>query len=113
MPAFSKFLCDYDVNKKLSVKSNFVQHLPAFRRGATVYFPVVDVSSETSWEFGYYVRRNRHLKPVFQRGWQDYRRFKGLKVGDKITFWADRGRYRIIAERKIRLFGQEIYGVLP
>ncbi|GLT63553.1 hypothetical protein SLA2020_361110 [Shorea laevis] len=113
MPSFSKFLCNSDVKKQLAVKGNFVQHLPTSRRGATVYFLVVDVSSETSWEFGYYVRRNGQLKPVFQGGWQDYRRFKGLIVGDKITFWTDRGRYRIKAQRKIKLFGQEMYGVLP
>ncbi|GLT63547.1 hypothetical protein SLA2020_361060 [Shorea laevis] len=113
MPSFSKFLCHSDVKKKLAVKSNFVQHLLAFRRGATVYFPVVDVSSGRTWQFGYYVRRNGHLKPVFQGGWQDYRRFKGPKVGDKITFWADRGRYRIKAQREIKLFGEKMYGVLP
>ncbi|GKV23664.1 hypothetical protein SLEP1_g33368 [Rubroshorea leprosula] len=113
MPSFSKFLCDSDVKKQLAIKSNFVQHPSASRRGATVYFPVVDVTSETSWEFGYYVRRNGHQKPVFQGEWQDYRRVKGLKVDDKITFWADHGHYRIKAQRKIKLFGQEMYGVLP
>ncbi|GKV23663.1 hypothetical protein SLE2022_295730 [Rubroshorea leprosula] len=112
MPSFSKFLSDSDVKKQMAIDSNFVQHLPQSRRGATVHFPVVDISSGTLWNFGYYVRMKGHLKPAFQGGWHNYRRHKGLKVGDKIIFWADRGRYRIKALRKIKLFGQEMYGVL-
>ncbi|GLT45380.1 hypothetical protein SLA2020_192150 [Shorea laevis] len=109
MPSFSKFLCETDVKKQIAVRSDFVGHLPE-TRGKTVYFPVVDVSSGRTWQFGYYTRKDGHPKPVFQGEWIDYRRNRGLKVGDKITFWADGGSYRIQAERKmIRLMGQEIW----
>ncbi|GLT65267.1 hypothetical protein SLA2020_377060 [Shorea laevis] len=108
MSSFTKILCETDVKKQMAVNSDFVNYLPQSRGGETVNFPVMDVSSGTTWEFGYYVRRDGHLKPVFQGGWRDYCRDKDLKVGDKITFWADDGSYRIKAERKIKLLGQEI-----
>ncbi|GLT67981.1 hypothetical protein SLA2020_402490 [Shorea laevis] len=109
MSSFTKILCETDVKKQMAVNSDLVNHLPQSRGGETVNLPVMDVSSGTTWEFGYYVRRDGHPKPVFQGGWHDYRRNKGLKVGDKITFWADDGSYRIKAERKIKLMGQEFW----
>ncbi|GLT74622.1 hypothetical protein SLA2020_464100 [Shorea laevis] len=109
MPSFSKLLCETDVKKQMAVNSDFVRHLPEPRGGGTINFQVVDVSSGRTWQFGYYVRRDGHPKPVFQGDWHDYRREKGLKVGDKITFWADGGNYSIQAERKITLMGQEIW----
>ncbi|GKV23682.1 hypothetical protein SLEP1_g33384 [Rubroshorea leprosula] len=108
MPSFSKILCDTDVKKQMAVNSDFVGHLPESRGGETVTFPVVD-GSGTTWQFGYYVRRDGHPKPVFQGGWHDYRRDRGLKAGDKITFWADGGNYSIQAERKIKLLGKEMW----
>ncbi|GLT28933.1 hypothetical protein SLA2020_038350 [Shorea laevis] len=109
MPSFSKILCDTDVKKQMAVNGDFVDHLPQSRGGETVSFPVVDVSSGTTWQFGYYVKRDGHPKPVFQGGWHDYRRHRCLKVGDKITFSADGGNYSVQAERKIKFMGREVW----
>ncbi|GKU97711.1 hypothetical protein SLEP1_g10818 [Rubroshorea leprosula] len=109
MPSFSKILSEGDIKRQMAVNSDFVDHLPEHRGGETVNFPVVDVRSGTTWQFGYYVRRDGHPKPVFLGGWHDYRRHRGLKVGDKITFWADGGNYSVQAERKVSLMGREIW----
>ncbi|XVF16383.1 hypothetical protein REPUB_Repub10bG0026700 [Reevesia pubescens] len=43
--------------------------------------------------------KNGHLKPVVSKGWRAFVRAKGLKPGDKVTF------YLKISEDGIRVFG--------
>ncbi|GLU20051.1 hypothetical protein SLE2022_362660 [Rubroshorea leprosula] len=116
MALFSKILTQTDSSKRLAIPSKFTrQHLPEFE-GGTLNLVVEDVRGQ-GWCFGYSVRREGHPKPVFQAGWLDFVRKKCLTPGDRVTFWLDQNaangpRYKIAAERKIKLLGHEIYAAV-
>ena len=117
MANFEKCLTEVDVKKQMAIPSDFVQHLPNYEGGYTIFFPVHDVSGNI-WEgFGYYIRSRDHNpyypKPVFQGDWRKYVREKQLTPGDKIIFRVEENanngapRYIIAAQKKkIKLFGR-------
>ncbi|GMJ05295.1 hypothetical protein HRI_004198700 [Hibiscus trionum] len=111
---FEKQLTEVDVKKQVAIPTSFVQHLPDHDGGYTMSLPVCDVSGKV-WEFGYYRRtRDGYAKPVFQKGWRDFVRGKGLSPGDKIIFRVERNgvdgapMYTVAAQKRIRLFGSAV-----
>ncbi|GKU98926.1 hypothetical protein SLEP1_g11859 [Rubroshorea leprosula] len=116
MALFSKILTQTDIDKRLAIPTKFMrQHLPEFP-GGTLNLMVEDVRGH-DWSFGYSIRREGHPKPVLQAGWLDFVRDNCLTPGDRITFWQDQNaangpRYKIAAERKIKLLGREFYAAV-
>ena len=99
MAYFVKYLTKVDVEKQMAIPTNFIEHLPRYQGGETIYFPVHDVSGKIWESIGYYIRKagQRYPKP---RGWRKYVHAKRLTPGDKII--------TIAAKRKIKLFGKTI-----
>lgn len=109
--SFEKILTNTDVNQRLKIPTHFMQHLPNKERGGNVYLNVLDTSSAEQFQFSYYTRSSGNPNPVFQGGWKEYCRNKGLEPGDRITFECP--SYTIHAQRKVRLMGAEVWLVLP
>ncbi|KAK8527478.1 hypothetical protein V6N12_054690 [Hibiscus sabdariffa] len=50
MAYFEKFLTPVDVKKQVAIPSDFVKHLPEYKGGRTINFPVRDVAvAEDKW----------------------------------------------------------------
>ncbi|XVF04345.1 hypothetical protein REPUB_Repub05bG0074500 [Reevesia pubescens] len=113
MAYFKKCLTEVDVKKQLAIPSYFIEHLPHYEGGRTIYFSVHEVSGDVWPSFGYYTRGEGtdYRKPVFQGDWRRYVLAKGLTPGDKIIFRGEENgfngppRYTIAAQKKVLLFG--------
>ncbi|KAK8603114.1 hypothetical protein V6N13_085310 [Hibiscus sabdariffa] len=52
MAYFEKFLTPVDVKKQVAIPSDFVKHLPEYKGGRTINFPVRDVAGNVWENFG-------------------------------------------------------------
>ncbi|MFQ6663886.1 hypothetical protein Gotur_031209 [Gossypium turneri] len=103
---FVKILSKTDTEKRLSLPTKYMKHLPRIRRGHAVNLTVMDEQGR-QWHFGYTIRRNGHPKPVLSAGWHDFVKGKYLKPGDQIIFKQEANDaaalYTIGVKRRIRL----------
>ncbi|XWS27325.1 hypothetical protein CRYUN_Cryun26dG0105400 [Craigia yunnanensis] len=117
MAYFEKYLTEVDVKKQMAIPTDFVQYLPQYEGGYTIYFPVHDVSGNIWERFGYYIRSRDcdayYAKPVFQGDWHKYVHDKHLTLGDKIIFRVEENagapRYIIAAQKKTVLLGTIVW----
>ncbi|KAB2036728.1 hypothetical protein ERO13_D03G021100v2 [Gossypium hirsutum] len=109
---FVKILSKTDTEKRLSLPTKYMKHLPRIRRGHAVNLTVMDEQGR-QWHFGYTIRRNGHPKPVLSAGWHDFVKGKYLKPGDQIIFKLEANDaaalYTIGVKRRIRLLGTEVW----
>ncbi|XVE69415.1 hypothetical protein DITRI_Ditri09bG0150500 [Diplodiscus trichospermus] len=115
MPVFSKLLTDTDVLKRLAIPTGCLEHLSSGKGENSVPFHVVDENGE-KWNFVCSTRsKGYYPKPCLSRGWRHFVRSKGLRVGDRIVFHkdAEAETYKIGVQRKIMLFGEEIWSDCP
>ncbi|MBA0850968.1 hypothetical protein Goshw_010371, partial [Gossypium schwendimanii] len=113
---FVKILSKTDTEKRLSLPTKYMKHLPRIRRGHAVNLTVMDEQGR-QWHFGYTIRRNGHPKPVLSAGWHDFVKGKYLKPGDQIIFKLEANDaaalYTIGVKRRIRLLGTEVWTAVP
>ncbi|KAK8367534.1 hypothetical protein V6Z11_A02G187400 [Gossypium hirsutum] len=87
-----------DAEKRLSLPTEYMKHLPRNRRGHPVNLAVIDM-------------QGRHYpKPVLSAGWLDFVKVKCLRPGDHIMFKVEPNAfYTIGVKRRIRLLGAEVW----
>ncbi|WRX11328.1 B3 DNA binding domain - like 10 [Theobroma cacao] len=113
---FTKKLSKTDVvEKRLSLPTKYMRHLPGFRGGHAVNLPVMDVHG-TEWHFRYSIRRKGHPKPVLSTGWGNFVKSKCLRPGDRIIIKMEANvaaapgpLYIIGVKRRMRLLGKEVW----
>lgn len=93
LPIFWKSLTKVDVEKKLSVPTKALQHLPSFGDNHHLYIEAMD-DRGYFWSFQCSIRRNGHPKPVLSsRTWLPFVRYRNLTVGDTIKLYKEHDHF--------------------
>ncbi|KAB2042849.1 hypothetical protein ES319_D02G246000v1 [Gossypium barbadense] len=107
----SKILTATDVGVRFSFPTATMrEHFKLLEGSQSLDFQVMDKYSKV-WTFRLYTRKNDgHPKPVLTKGWLDFVKRMGLKVGDKVIFVLH-GNHNdhlgILVKRNIKLLGSE------
>ncbi|XP_057990195.1 B3 domain-containing protein Os02g0764100-like [Hevea brasiliensis] len=89
LPIFGKSLTKIDVEKKLSVPTKALTHLPSFGDGHHLYIEAKD-DRGFFWSFQCSIRRNGHPKSILSsRTWLPFVRYRNLRVGDTIKLYKE------------------------
>ncbi|KAG6753674.1 hypothetical protein POTOM_041671 [Populus tomentosa] len=93
MENFTKILSKTDVQKRLSVPTEYLSSLPSFNGDRAVELQAMDEGG-CVWAFKCSTRRKRHPKPVLTRGWLAFVACKNLEAGDKVAFYKLKNKCR-------------------
>ncbi|KAJ7968031.1 B3 domain-containing protein [Quillaja saponaria] len=118
---FDKQLTKTDVEYRLQFPTRIQEtHLSEIVAGSNyVDFDVKYGNEEKQHTFRCKIRNGKddlYKKPVITKGWLHIVREKGFREGDMLKFYKVQGdsvNFKFEVYRKIKLFGQEIWGVLP
>ncbi|TYJ44259.1 hypothetical protein E1A91_A03G211000v1 [Gossypium mustelinum] len=106
----SKILTPTDVRVRLSFPTATTrEHFKLLEGSQSLDFQVRDSYSKV-WTFRLCTGKNGHLKPVLTKGWRDFVKRMGLKVGDKVIFVVHgnhNDQLGIQVKRNIKLLGNE------
>ncbi|KAJ9174707.1 hypothetical protein P3X46_013323 [Hevea brasiliensis] len=90
---FSKPLTTTDIEKKLSVPTKALKHLPSFGESRQVYIEAKD-DKGYFWSFTCSIRRDRYSKPVLSsRTWLSFARYRNLRAGDIIKLYKEHDQF--------------------
>ncbi|KAK8529901.1 hypothetical protein V6N13_102790 [Hibiscus sabdariffa] len=105
----SKILTPTDVEVRFSFPTATMRQHFKLEGGTRLDFQVRDKYNK-DWTFRLYTRnKDSHPKPVLTRGWIDFVKKMGLRVGDKVIFLVhgNPDQLGILVQRNIMLFGHE------
>ncbi|KAG8650274.1 hypothetical protein MANES_07G022000v8 [Manihot esculenta] len=116
---FSKLITRADLEKSLLIPTSL--SLQPFEDGVHWEMDMnVHDDCGQEWIFPCSIQRNEELGHVLSIGWLEFAKYGDIRVGDKVIFLeepslndqANGDRIKIKVERKIRLFGKDIWAAL-
>ncbi|KAJ9174694.1 hypothetical protein P3X46_013310 [Hevea brasiliensis] len=113
---FSKLLTTTDLGKSLSIPTTSLGLLLLEEGHLEMNLNVHDDSGQ-EWIFPCSIQRNEDMEHVLSIGWLGFANHRDIRVGDKVSLLvetalkdqATAARIKIEVERKIRLFGKDIW----